>query len=74
MNTPWTGLQVWDAHDGTRCLSLLIDGKIIMLVPNDRGMSLAPGWYDFDLNPRPNPFADLVGYGTCPPQPPMTMC
>lgn len=57
----WTGLQAWSGDDGTKCVSLFIDGKIIALVPNELGSSLPPGWYDFDLNPVPNPFAALVG-------------
>jgi len=74
MDVLWAGLQVWDAQDGTRCLSLLTGGKIIALVPNDRGMGLAPGWYDFDLNPLPDPFADLVDLRdtSAPSEPPMT--
>ncbi len=60
MSDAWTGLQAWNNGDGTKCLSLFIDGKVIALVPNELGLSLLPGWYDFDLNPVPDPFAELV--------------
>lgn len=60
MSDAWIGLQAWHAGDGTTCVSLFIDGKVIALVPNELGSSLSPGWYDFDLNPVPNPFAELV--------------
>ncbi len=69
MSDAWTGLQAWQAGEGTTCVSLFIDGKVIALVPNELGLSLMPGWYDFDRNPVPDPFAELVDLLE-PPAPP----
>jgi len=72
MSGAWTGLQAWHAGDGTTCVSLFIDGKVIALVPNELGSSLSPGWYDFDLNPVPNPFTELIDILEAPVPPAVT--
>lgn len=70
MSKAWTGLQAWISSNGTKCVSLFIDGKVIALVPNELGSGLSPGWYDFDLNPVTDPFAELVDILEVPAPPP----
>lgn len=51
----FVGYQRWDEPDGTRRLTLFLRGRMVELRPDDETAKQAPGFYDLEHNPVPDP-------------------
>lgn len=50
-----TGFQLYEKMDGTMGACVWRDGRPVDVDPHPDVLSLPFGWYDFDMNPIPDP-------------------